>query len=83
MIKVKLNLADLTGANLKGSNLFEADLENAILKNSNLHNALNITWDQIQSAIIDKNTLFPDYILITGNPEKKYNCKNLMQGKIK
>ena len=77
MILTQLNSANLNGANLQYANLFMADLRKTLLKGANLSTAINITCKQIQSAVIDKNTQLPNHILITGNPEASYQCKNL------
>ena len=76
-----LSNTNLSEANLKAVNFKNIKLTKSDLRGTRLDHALNITCEQIQSATIDQNTRLPDYILITGNPEKKYNCKNLMQGK--
>ena len=68
---------DLSGANLRGANLSAADLTNAILRNANLKDAnlkgtilkgadlrgaKGLTKQQVGEAIIDDETLLPDYL---------------------
>ena len=64
LIKAKLNLVNFRGAKFYYANLYKADLSNAILKGVNLSTVINITCEQIESAVIDKNTQLPDYILL-------------------
>ena len=80
-IKAKLNSADLRGAKFHNTNLFRTDLRNAILKGVDLSTVINITCEQIESAVIDKDTRLPDYIRITKSPSSEFNCKNLLKGK--
>ena len=77
----KLNSADLRGAKFHNTNLFSTDLRNAILKGVDLSTVINITCEQIESAVIDKETRFPDYILIAGSPGSTYQCKNTFKEK--
>ncbi len=73
----KFNLANLTGADLGGANLKSANLTGANLRNANfeyadlnganfsaadLEGALNLTYEQIVTAIIDENTILPKYL---------------------
>ena len=81
MILTQLNSANLNGADLQYANLFMADLRKTLLKGANLSTAINITCEQIQSAVIDKNTQFPDYIQITGSPGSTYQCKDTLKEK--
>ena len=38
--------------------------------------AINLTCEQIESAVMDENTVLPDYIALVGSPESAYVCKN-------
>ena len=71
---VNLTSSSISQTNLKNINFQNGILKNSILKNVNLKGAnlkganlnlsYNLTCDQIESAIIDKNTRLPDYILL-------------------
>ena len=63
------------------TNFFKADLSNVILNGANLVSGVNITCDQIESAIIDKNTRLPDYILLDRSSSSTFTCKSLLKGK--
>ena len=65
--------ANLTGADLRGANLWGADLRGA-----NLNRAIGITCEQIESAVIDENTVLPDYISLDGSPGSNYKCENTL-----
>ena len=64
---ISLFLLSLENANLTGEDL----------RGARLDHALNVTCEQIQSAVIDQNTHLPGYIILTGNPEGNYQCKNI------
>jgi uncharacterized protein YjbI with pentapeptide repeats len=51
--------ADCTNANFRGADFEGAVLEGTILKGADLREARNLTKQQIQSAVIDSNTLLP------------------------
>jgi uncharacterized protein YjbI with pentapeptide repeats len=65
---------DLTGANLAGANLSYAycqntifrrvnsNLEGTILRGADLSDALNLTREQLDKAIIDETTILPAYL---------------------
>jgi uncharacterized protein YjbI with pentapeptide repeats len=68
---------DLSDANLKGANLSYADcqntifrrvnfknanLEGTILRGADLSDALNLTREQLDKAIIDETTILPTYL---------------------
>jgi uncharacterized protein YjbI with pentapeptide repeats len=67
--RTELQGAQFEGTNLKGANLSNADLEGAVLQGADLHGAelngailkgaINLTQKQIDSAIIDENTVLP------------------------
>lgn len=52
----------LTGADLRYANLEGANLTNANLSGANLQYTMNLTSEQIHSAIIDGATLLPSYL---------------------
>jgi uncharacterized protein YjbI with pentapeptide repeats len=81
LISTKLNFSNLRKADFSNANFFKADLSNAILNGANLVSGINITCDQIESAVIDKNTRLPDYILLDRFSSSTFSCKNLMEGK--
>ncbi|MCX4971092.1 pentapeptide repeat-containing protein [Streptomyces sp. NBC_00654] len=51
--------ANLTGADLTGADLRGADLRGADLTDADLTDALNLTWEQVESAITDEDTELP------------------------
>ena len=61
-------------------NFADANLNQANLKGADLTTAMNITCDQLASAIIDKNTRLPDYIYVTLPPQSAFKCVNLVKG---
>jgi hypothetical protein len=72
LLQADLKGADLEGAILWGANLAGAHLEGAFLRGTHLEGAhlqaalltgaVGLTMQQIESAITDENTKFPDYI---------------------
>ena len=69
--KANLIEADLTGAVLSEANLSGADLEgaelmDAYLHGANLKDAVNLTCDQIELSNFDKQTVFPDILILVG-----------------
>ncbi len=54
--------ADLSGANLSGANLWGADLSGANLKGVNLSATIGLTREQMESAITDETTIWPDHL---------------------
>jgi uncharacterized protein YjbI with pentapeptide repeats len=81
LISTKLNFSNLRKADFSNANFFKADLSNAILNGANLVSGINITCEQIKSALFDKGTRFPDYISIDKSSSANLNCKNLRKGK--
>ncbi len=57
-----LSGADCTNGNFRGSNFLHANLNGTILRGADLSGAQNLTEDQIGSAIIDHETILPDYL---------------------
>ena len=77
--------SDLSNMNLAHGdflkeNFADANLNQANLKGADLTTAMNITCDQLASAIIDKNTRLPDYIYVTLPPQSAFKCVNLVKG---
>lgn len=58
-----LSHADLTGANLSGANLAGAILKGTILRGADLSGVVNLTKEQLASAVIDETTVLPAYLL--------------------
>jgi uncharacterized protein YjbI with pentapeptide repeats len=54
--------ADATNAIFRGANFKDADLTGTVLKGADLREAKNLTAEQLAQAIIDENTLLPDYL---------------------
>jgi len=76
--------ADLKEADLSHAKLDQADLENTNMDRTNLsgadlRKALNLTCEQVESAVIDKKTRFPSYLEITwpyvGRHGANFLCK--------
>lgn len=76
-----LSLASLTQADLRAAHFDNTNLSKANLKSANLDQVHNLTCGQIESAVIDKNTRLPDYILLDWSSSSTFSCKNLMRGK--
>ena len=79
LTKANLSGADLTQAVLSEADLSGADLEGAeltdtFLNGANLKDVLNLTCDQIELAIYDKDTIFPDYITIKWSSDGCCEC---------
>ena len=60
--RANLSHADATNANFRGANFKDANLTGTILRGADLREARNLTWEQLESAIIDEATLLPDYL---------------------
>jgi hypothetical protein len=58
-IGADLSRANLSRADLSRADLFEADLSGSNLSGADLSSCLNLTLDQIRSAIIDEHTKLP------------------------
>ena len=65
---------DLEGADLTGVNLAGTKIRDANLKGANLRYATGLTTEQINSALIDKNTLLPNYLKIEWKSETEFKC---------
>lgn len=50
-LKMPIVTTNLSGADLRGANLFEADLEEANLTGADLRGAVNLSYDQLHSAL--------------------------------
>ena len=81
LINANLNSTDLSEANFDNTNFYRTDIGAAILKGSNLGTAINLTCGQIKSAVIDKDTRLPDYILLAESSGSDFNCKNRLEDK--
>lgn len=57
-----LSNADLTGATLRNSDFEGTRLNGAILNGADLTGARNLTVAQLESAVLDEQTLLPAYI---------------------
>ncbi len=60
--RTDLSKADLRGANLQYANLKKAILGRTNLKGADLTKAKNLRQEQIDKAIVDEHTKFPDYL---------------------
>jgi len=69
------------GTNLGATIFSNAHLSNTNLKGVNLKKALFISCEQIESAEIDQNTQFPDYIYQLESSSSNFNCINFLKGK--
>ena len=59
-----LSDADCTNVNFRGANFKNTVLKGTILNGADMRDAANLTKEQIQTAIIDKNTLLPEYLSV-------------------
>ena len=59
LIGANLSRADLTGADLRGANLAGAILTGTILRGADLRGVVNLTRDQLATAITDDKTVLP------------------------
>ena len=71
--------AGLQAANLSRSVLKNSNLEGADLKGANLRYAIGLTAEQIDSALIDKNTLLPNYLKVEWKSETEFKCHTSQQ----
>lgn len=62
LMEANLQGANLQGANLQGANLRGADLQGANLRGADLSNAVGLISMQLRPAMIDLNTILPDYL---------------------
>ncbi len=77
----KLSAADLSyavicEADLRRADLGEADLTETYLHGADLSEAFNLTAEQVESAYIDKETKFPQYIEVEWVSDKAFVCRN-------
>jgi uncharacterized protein YjbI with pentapeptide repeats len=54
--------ADASYAIFRGANFRNAKLDGTILRGADLTDAQNLTLEQLRSAVIDDETILPDYI---------------------
>jgi uncharacterized protein YjbI with pentapeptide repeats len=62
--------ADLRGSDLQGANLTEANLQGANFNGAYMFKTKNLTWMQLEQAILDEKTILPDY-LKQSDPKKQ------------
>ena len=70
-----LSEAVLSESNLTGADLEGAELTDAYLNGADLSGAKNLTCDQVEFAIIDKDTKFPDYLKIVWDADGNFECE--------
>ena len=54
--------ADATRASFQGADLAGTNLNGTILRGADLSGALNLTVEQLSNAVLDDDTLLPEYI---------------------
>lgn len=64
LCNTQLQGADLSGADLTGADLQGADLRGAILRGANLTDVTGLTRQQLETVVIDDQTLLPAYLRI-------------------
>jgi hypothetical protein len=64
-----------TGAEFSEANFDNAEFFQAKLEGADLTGAKNLTCEQIESANIDRDTVFPDYIKVTWADDETYTCE--------
>jgi uncharacterized protein YjbI with pentapeptide repeats len=62
LVGANLSFADCTNAIFRGADFRDAQLEGTILRGADLSGARNLTKEQVASAIIDQNTILPEYL---------------------
>lgn len=67
----ELNRANLAETYFDNANLRYTNLNSANLKRANFKNSIKLTCPQLQSAYIDKETIMPDYLVISGGQMSK------------
>ncbi len=70
-----LSEAVLSESNLTGADLEGAELTDAYLNGADLSGAKNLTCDQVEFAIIDRDTKFPDYLKIVWDADGNFECE--------
>jgi uncharacterized protein YjbI with pentapeptide repeats len=60
--RANLARADFSGALFRGSNFKDAILDGTVLKGADLTDAVNLTAEQLGKAVIDTDTILPDYL---------------------
>ena len=77
LMGANLKNANLSGADLMEANLSGADFTGTVLSGANLTGAnlrfsINLSLAEIESAIFNRKTQFPDYIPISWTSESTY-----------
>ena len=62
LVAADLTRADLTGATARGADFKDAILKKTVLRGVDLTDAKNLRIGQLAQAIIDEQTILPDYI---------------------
>jgi len=70
-----LDSAVLSEANLAGADLAGADLTDTYLNGADLAGVRNLTCDQVEMAIIDTETRFPDYIEVSWTTASNFEIR--------
>lgn len=60
--RADLSKADATGASFRQADFADARMAGTILRGADLTGALNLTEEQLASAVIDEDTMLPAYI---------------------
>jgi uncharacterized protein YjbI with pentapeptide repeats len=81
LIATKLNWVNLQGASFFNTKVYKADFKGAILNGADFEHAVGLTCKQIESAVIDGNTVMPDYISLAGSSDSSFKCINLRKAK--
>jgi uncharacterized protein YjbI with pentapeptide repeats len=62
LVGANLSGADASGANFRGVDFKDANLTGTILRGADLRDAKNLTAEQLGAAIIDQETILPNYM---------------------
>lgn len=71
LTRANLMYANAEGVIVIGTSLEEADLHKANLKGADLRNAIGLTREQVDMAVIDNKTRLPDYLQPPQPPEQE------------
>lgn len=63
LTRANLSGADCSHALFRGANFKDAILVGTVLTGADLSGARNLTWSQLERAIIDDTTILPDYLI--------------------
>jgi|FLOH01.1.fsa_nt_gi uncharacterized protein YjbI with pentapeptide repeats len=81
LIGADLTDSHLDGANLSGVNVRNDDLSGTDFRGANLRLTHHLSSEQVQSAIIDRETLLPPNLQVTWTSETSFVCEETQRKK--